>query len=545
MKSLVDQFLEEAWKANPVKATSLGIHKYDSELGSFNKEAVYDRLSSLKGYGRRLKTQIEQADLAADEILDYRLLKNGIDEEILNLEVIRDWERNPGFYLDLALDGLFYLLVRESVSLQERAENIISRLEKIPELLSNGQKNLVNPPRVFTQTAIDVTKAGLKFISTAIPSLTKRTKGLGAPLLTSREKALVAFEKYLNFLENELYPKASGRFAIGREAFIYRLKYGQMLDYTPEELSDLAQFYLAETEEKLNELAKKIDPYKSWQEIFLEMKGEHPEREEVIPFYRVTVNRARRFVIDENLVSIPQNECLKIVPTPIYLRPTHPYAAYEPPAPYEADQTGFLYVSPVDENLPPEEQEAKLSWPGVYGVDSVVAHETYPGHHLQLTLANSISSKVRKHFTTSQFKEGWALYCEEMMGEQGFYSRKAHIFQLWAQSVRTLRVLLDVGLHCFEMGLSQAEETLRTKGVMERSAAVAEVKRYALKPTQPLSYLIGKLEILKLRKEYSRKVGRGFNPKDFHSRLLSFGSIPLRLIREGLIGKTERNIENI
>ena len=96
---MADQFLEETWRANPVKATSLGIHKHDSELGDFNKEAVYDRLGSLKGYGRRLKTQIEQADLAADEIIDYRLLKNGIDEEILNLEVIRDWERNPGFYL--------------------------------------------------------------------------------------------------------------------------------------------------------------------------------------------------------------------------------------------------------------------------------------------------------------------------------------------------------------------------------------------------------------------------------------------------------------
>jgi uncharacterized protein (DUF885 family) len=198
-------------------------------------------------------------------------------------------------------------------------------------------------------------------------------------------------------------------------------------------------------------------------------------------------------------------------------------------------QKGFFFVTPVDSSIPAEKQEETLRGHSSYGIPVTALHEGYPGHHLQLVHANTSHNKLRRLLGSAVFVEGWALYCEEMMREAGFFSDpRARLLQLKDQLWRACRVIIDVGLHTKQMDYEQAVALLVNDAKLQKVHAEKEVTRYTFTPTQPLSYLIGKKQILELKDDYRKKLGTEFKLKDFHNRLLSFGSIPICLIRKSL-----------
>ncbi|HVY60558.1 MAG TPA: DUF885 domain-containing protein, partial [Planctomycetota bacterium] len=215
---------------------------------------------------------------------------------------------------------------------------------------------------------------------------------------------------------------------------------------------------------------------------------------------------------------------------------TVPYAAYLPPAAFEARQDGFFWVTPVEKGAPAERREEQLAGHALHSIPVTAVHEAFPGHHVQLLHANRASSKPRKLSATSSFCEGWALYCEELMAEEGYYGDpKARLLQLRDLLWRAYRVVIDVKLHLQQMTVEEAIDLLVDGAFCERSNAVAEVKRYTLTPTQPMSYLIGKREIVSLRDEWKQQKGERFKLKEFHDKLLSFGTVPLGLVREAML----------
>jgi uncharacterized protein (DUF885 family) len=252
----------------------------------------------------------------------------------------------------------------------------------------------------------------------------------------------------------------------------------------------------------------------------------------LIDYYTSFVLGARQHLIDHNLITVPESNDLTLVDTPIFARPTFPYAGYLPAAPLDIDQHGFFWVTPIDKMSPPESQEQQKRGHNKYQALVVSLHEAYPGHHLQLQRANQISSNVRKLFGTSVFIEGWALYCEEMMYETGYYpDAQTRLIQLAMQLWRACRVVIDVGLHDGTMSFDDAVGLLVDTAKLERINAEAEVKRYTQSPTQPMSYIVGKMEILRLRDDYRKQQGAAYSLKEFHDHLLSYGSIPIGLVR--------------
>jgi len=247
------------------------------------------------------------------------------------------------------------------------------------------------------------------------------------------------------------------------------------------------------------------------------------------------MERSREFVQKYNIVDIPEDESLEIIPTPVFERATTPYAAYMPPAPFEKEQKGLFYVTPVNETADNATREEQLQGHAFAKIPVTVVHEGYPGHHLQLTRSNRLLSKVRKMYHTSVFVEGWALYCEELMNTVGYYNdSKVSLIKLKDQLWRACRVIIDVKLHTKEMDFTSAVDFLVKEAKLEKTNAISEVKRYCLTPTQPMSYIIGKLQITQLRDECKKKYGAKFDLKKFHETLLSFGSIPVELIRKNL-----------
>lgn len=537
---LSKQILHALWEENPVEATYLGVHAYDSVLPRADADSrnAYSSqraalLHSLEEYQRR------RDELEPGQRLDLELLVSELEVALRADEEFRLPERRADRYPSEALFGVYLLVVRRFAPLHERLLDIRDRLLDTPRFLAEGTENLrrgANIPRVWTEIAMEVTEAGAGLLGGTIPKLAEGSPALEPEILAARDKALAALERYGEFLKDELWQRSEGDFSVGRQAFDFLLARQHHLPYDCERLREFGEEAIRTTLTELEETARSIDAGESWQEIVSRLKDDHPEPELLLDEYRRQMELARRFVEEQEIVSVPADQELHVVETPPFERATTPYAAYLPPAPFEERQDGFFWVTPVGPEAPSELRRERLRGHCSWGIPITALHEGYPGHHLQFCRANRIESHVRRQLATTVFIEGWALYCEEMMERLGFLADlRSSLLRLKDQLWRACRIVVDVGLHCFGMGFEQAVELLVEEARLERANAVAEVRRYTQTPTQPMSYLVGKREIERLHDEVREAEGADFDLKDFHDRLLGYGSIPVALIRTDML----------
>ncbi|HZP84407.1 MAG TPA: DUF885 domain-containing protein [Chthonomonadaceae bacterium] len=539
-ESLTTEYLAMQYAAHPIMATAMGVHDYDDSVDNFNRFALRDDRDAIRAYLHAID-KLSLADLNADNRLDYRLARSSAQMALSALERQRWPERQPGLYADTLFHGLFLLVARNFASAETRALGLLGRLRAVPGALAEAQQNLKNPPRLFTEVAIESVEAGDTFFTELLPAFVAALphSGLQKALHEATTAARAAFADYARFLRETLLPNATDDFALGKELFDYHLRIGHLMDKDRENsdaLLEIGQEALEETKRELAALAEKIAPGREWAEIVAELKRDHPPAEELVRAYAEEMARAREFVRDCRLVTLPENETLRVMETPGFARSLLPYAAYLPPAPFEARQEGLFWVTPVPADAAPAQQETLLQGHSRYTIPIIALHEAFPGHHLQMARASQTPSRFRRHFANSNlFIEGWALYCEEMMWEQGFYTDpRVRLMQLNARLWRACRVLLDVRLHTRRMPPAEAVRFLMEEARLEEAHARAEVRRYALTPTQPMTYILGRRAILSLRSEARRRRGARFDLRQFHDQLLSYGSVPPSLLRDVL-----------
>jgi uncharacterized protein (DUF885 family) len=298
----------------------------------------------------------------------------------------------------------------------------------------------------------------------------------------------------------------------------------------------LGQRVFDATDAQMTVVARRIDPHAAgWPEVTARLKAHHPAAGDLLDSYRREVARARQFLADKDAVPFPPDDQCIVVPTPEFQR-TVITAAYDQPPPFEAGTKGFFYVTPVDGALAPDRQEQMLR-ENDHGdeVDTAV-HETYPGHHLQLSFARRHPSIIRKIEAPSIFAEGWGLYAEEVMSELGYYTDEERLMQLEWTLVRAARVLIDVGLHTRGMTVDEAVKILTDRVHLEHELAVSEVKRYTTSPTQPLSYIVGREAILAMRDRMKKRDGPSFSLKRFHEAMLTHGTLAPALLEREVFG---------
>jgi len=534
-QKLSKEVLDLWWRSSPVSATFVGVHDHDSELDDLSAEFIRQSIQDHKTCLTELE-KLNPVVLSPAERIDHVLLKDNLRAGIRNLEERRMWEKDPAGPVQVGLYGVFALAIREFAPPAQRAEAMLSRLKQVPRAIEQGRANLRDSAEVFTRVAIEVTQGGISFFQGFVPAFADQVPALKAEILEACRQAVRTCEAYLKFLKQDHLMRSKGSFATGRELFDFMLKVGNGLPYDAADLLAIGNEVLVQTEKDLVSLAEQIAPGRKWWEIVAELKREHPTGPELMAAYRDEMKRARDFTREHGLATIPEGEELELIWTPPFERSTIPYAAYMSPAPFEKQQKGFFYVTPLNEQLSPDKQEEQLQGHCRYKIPVTALHEAYPGHHLQLVHSNRVGSDVRKVVGTTVFAEGWALYCEEMMFDQGFYSDpRVRLMQLKDQVWRACRVLIDVGLHTQGMTYAQAVDLLVNRARLERVNAEIEVNRYCGSPTQPMSYVIGKHQMMNLRREYELRKGAGFNLREFHDRLLSFGTIPVAIVREEML----------
>lgn len=539
LDTLFEEILDERWKESPVYATYMGIHNYDHLLANIGKDTRRFSRQKDKRYYQRLKEFEKDDTISKEQNIDLKLLLDRYEIGFYLEDILKPFERNPSIVLNIAMGALHIFMIRDFAPIPVKLENMLSRLRQIPQLVDEGKANLKfgeNIPSIWVDIAIEQIKDGIGLFNTVIPAYGKQFPIISTEIEKECQIVKDALINYKNFLIEEILPKAKGSYAVGKEVYNYLIHKKYQMPYNADELREIGEKIRKDTEKQLDSLAYKISPGKSWIEVIENLKVNFPPKEKIKDYYREEISRLRKFLIDNDIVDIPEGESLSIRDTPSFQRAIIPYAIYNPPAPFEDTQVGNFYITPINTKLPQDKQKEQLEGHNRYKAIITAIHEGYPGHHLQLVYANKVPSKIRRLSMDTVFAEGWALYCEEMMQETGYISDpRVSIYQLKDQLWRACRVIIDVGIHTDNMKFDEAVDILVNVVRLGQINAISEVKRYTKMPTQPMCYTMGKLLIKRLKEDYQKKMGDKFNLKDFHNKLLSFGSLPVKIICDEML----------
>ena len=525
-RSIIADFLRH----HPVWATWSGLYDYDADLDDLTADGFAQAQARAHAHLAELKP-FDPSRLDADDRIDHALLGAKLRAELRELTEREPHKHDPSLYSNVAVDGVYSLLARHpELGISKEVAALEQRLKKIPAALAAGQVNLESSPRMWTETAIEESEAAEGFLRDAISPIADRTTSLRSALAD----ATAAFADYTRFLKDRHWPRDDRPFAASRDYFEFKLKIEHLLPFDADWVLQFGEDAVRATQAELDRTAATIDESRNWIVLVDALRTQHPAPETLLDEYRRGIEQARRFVSDRALVSVPE-EVLKIVETPAFLRPTLPYAAYMPAAAFDASQPGLYYVTPVDPSAPEEVRRDTLLGHNRYAMLLTNVHEGYPGHHLQLVRCNHLESAPRRLLHDDVFCEGWALYCEQLVLDEGMTTDpRVRLFQLKDQLWRACRVVVDVKLHTAGMTFDDAVAMLVDVAHLEKANALAEVRRYTHSPTQPLSYLVGKHQILTLRAAQQARLKERFDLRQFHDRLLSYGSVPLALVQAEL-----------
>lgn len=383
-------WLMRVLEQNPVAATELGDHRWDDRLGDYRPEAIEAQHQEILEALAEFKN-LDVAGFSLEALIDHTLLVRILDSFARNHDKVRGHRRDPGGYLGEVLGGVVTLLIKEFAPLPLRLRSALGRVRQVPRVLGEARLNLVpvEVPPVWAELALEQGQQAAGLFIGLLPAIAARAAPeLQAAFVEHGQAAAAAIQAYVDYLQSEILPQAAGDFAAGRQLFDELLHEEHLVDYDADELLQTGWRLFAETRAQMEAIAREINPEKSVREILEKAKADHPTAEGLLDAYRQAMADIRQYVIDHDIATIPTDESLRIIETPVYLRPILPYAAYMQPGMLEAQQDGIFLVTPVDPNSPPEEQEQKLKGHYWAKLPITALHEAYPGHHLQLVWAN-------------------------------------------------------------------------------------------------------------------------------------------------------------
>jgi uncharacterized protein (DUF885 family) len=539
----VDDYFDKLYEFTPSAGTAVGLHQYDHKLEDMSAAAFARRQTTLERQLAELQA-LRSGQLNKDDSIDALVLDGLLRAELLELVKIRSWTINPMNYTTVpggAVDGL---MKRNFAPASDRLRAVIDRLKAAPALLQAMRENVANPPKEFTDVAIRIADGSTGFFRETVRTWAKEAAGSDANLLTEFDAAnrvfISSLEAAAAWLKRDLLPRSRGSYAIGAEAFANKLLYEEMVDIPLDRLLAIGEANLKKDHEAFVATAAKIDPNKSPAEVMLSISDNHPTEEDLVPATKRTIERIRRFLIDQKLVTVPSEIRPTVTETPPYAR-NGSFASMDTPGPFEAKATeAFYYVTPTEKDWDAKHKEEHLRLFNLPVLDIITIHEAFPGHYIQFLYASQFPTKTRKLATCGSNVEGWAHYTEQMMVDEGYGGGdpRIRLAQLSEALLRDCRYVVGIKLHTQGMTVEEGQKVFVESGFQTPATAYEEARRGAYNPTY-LYYTLGKLQILKLREDYRAARGDTFSLQQFHNAFVKQGGIPIQLIRRILLPGTQ------
>ena len=544
-QKIAGDYIEQYLQANPEDATELGDHRFDGQLTDYSPEARAKDLSTQKEFRDKLNA-IDGSQLTGANNIDFRILKENIDYEIFRAEELKESEWNPLVYMQSLANSLYLLVARDFAPAEKRIPNLRQRMEGIPRVIAQAKANLQHPPRVHTETAIEQTQGAINLVREGLSPVLDRAPQMKKELTPLQEKTAAALEDYKKWLQNDLLPRSDGDFRLGADKFRKKLRFALASDLSMEEIMKRAQADLQQTQTAIYEtglpLYKKYfpnaddktlaDKHAVTAAVLDKLAEQHPDDATVVSYAQKILGEATDFVKQHNLVTIPSVP-LDVIAMPEFKRGVA-IAYCDSPGPLDKNGKTFFAVAPTPKDWSKERKESFFREYNNYMIRDLTVHEAMPGHYLQLAHANEFSAPtlVRAIFRSGTFIEGWAVYTEQLMAEQGYGGPEVKMQQLKMRLRAIANAILDQSIHAGNMNEKEAMDLMMKQTFQQEGEAVAKWKRARLTSAQLSTYFVGATEHLDLRAAEEKKLGRDFDLKKYNDQVISYGSPPVKFVRE-------------
>jgi uncharacterized protein (DUF885 family) len=548
---LSKRWLDGFMKLSPVSATQAGDHRFDAELDDLSTEG---RKASVE-FSRGILIELEKLDrstLSRENQVDYGILRNQLRSDIWSNETLQSWAWDPMTYSQLAGGALYTLMAREFAPLPERLRSATSRMEKLPGLFAQMRANL-DPARVPKIHAETVSKQNKGVLSLVDELIVPHAGELPDAERQKLEAAVAGLRKAVDenqtWLDQQLVPNAKGDFRIG--AALYDAKLGFALNSTlgRAEIRKRAEAALTSTRAEMYAIARKVladkpkapplpeSPSEAEQQAAIQAAlelayADRPSRDKVVATAEDALAKATDFVRAKNLVGMPDAP-VKIIPMPEFQRGVA-LAYCDSPGPLDKHLDTFYAVSPIPDDWTDKQVESFLREYNTRSIAELTVHEAMPGHYLQLWHSNKYPSVLRAVLYSGPFVEGWAVYTEKVMADEGFLDNDPlfHLVHLKWDLRAIANAILDQAIHVDGMTQEDAMKLMTVQAFQEEREAAGKWVRAQLSSAQLPTYFVGWQEHLDLRAEAEKRWGDKFELRRYHDTVLSFGSPPVRYVRE-------------
>lgn len=545
LASLIDGFLQNEFETSPVLASGLGLTEYDERLDDLSAESFRKRDADAAEWLARFEAVPDdglEPDGRIDRDLAIAMLRGRT--------IVADWQgwkRDPLTYSGPGLNGIFGLFLHRIRPDADLVDAAVARLEQIPRALEQGRQNmdpaLAHP--LIVERGLASAKGGARYVRDLLPQEAPEGPHRDR-LATAGAAAADAFDAWVAHLD-DVRQCASGEWRFGEERYTRLLRERESLAYDARSLRERGRAEYDRLDAEMSELCRDARGTGDWRQVLEEANEDHPRSEEEMRVaYADWTERARVFLAETGLVTLPDGEACSVEPSPVFSRPVIGVASYMGSPAFTDRRQGHFFVPFAPDGTSPDELQKRLAANSHGGVPTTAVHEAYPGHHWHITWSKIHASRIRLVLGTPYFSEGWALYAERVMRERGFFTDPIQeLFHLAATIFRAARIVVDTSLHMGDMSYDEAVAYMTTKTPLPEPTAHAEVGRYCWWPTQASSYLTGCLEILRIRERFLEARG-ATGPaaevdvavlREFHDRLAGTGRLPIGLAERALMGE--------
>jgi uncharacterized protein (DUF885 family) len=542
------EWLDDQCKRHPMFATYLGNHDYDHQLDDLSPQARAEDLQNDTRVLNELKQQVDLKRLSRNAQIDLEIWQHFLEYRIWQATNSNDFANDPRVYLTYVSDSVFTLLTQSTLPKHRNVENASKRIAQIPSIVQAAKQSIGQPPKILTEIAIKRTDGAIAFYESDIFKLAEESPQL-SPLQAPSRSAAASLKDYKKFLEQEVLPRSKGDWRIGKDKFAKKLELELDAGLTAAEVIQAANAEADRVEQEMYYVAKQL-----WHTTFVgqslppddqqgrrdtirkvlgELGKEHGKPDTLVQDAQKTVSAIKEMIVRKKILTLPDPDQCDIIEMPEFQRGFS--AAYLNPAPALDPNAKSLYaISPPPTEWPAERQEAFFKEYNKYMLQILTIHEAYPGHYVQLDYSNRVRSPIRKILSSGVFAEGWAVYTEQMMLDQGYgegdLALRLHQLKFYLRAV--LNAILDYSMHCTEMSDEQAMELLVGRGYQTEGEAFGKVQRAKQSSCQLSTYFVGRTAFYRLRQNVQRARGENFNLQEFHEQVLNCGTIPVKYLQE-------------
>ncbi len=550
------RYLDKVFQQQPSEATTLGDHRFDAKLEDLSAPSRARWIERIRRALADLPREVDYIRLSRAGQVDFEIFKHSLEKSLWLHENTRPFEEDPRTYTDYINGSVYILLTQSTLPKETNLSNAIARMRQIPRLVAVARQTIANPPRSVLETAIVQNRGSIAFYKKEIFELAGETPQKDA-LKEAAEPVVVCLKDYQDFLEKEVLPRANGQWRLGKEKFAKKLDLELDARLTAEQVLAAAEADFIRVERELYLTARQLwGRYYPLQPlppdntaghratiraVIKAVEKEHGRPEDLTRDARATVDRIRRFIRERKILRLPDPDRCQVIEMPEFKR-GNSTAYMDAPPPLDAAAQGFYAVSPPPKDWDAARVRSLLEEYNHHTLQVLTIHEAYPGHYVQLEYANHNPSLIRRVLGSGVYIEGWAVYCEQMMLDQGYGDGDLalRLMQLKFELRTVINTILDHRMHCSQMSDEEALSLLVDQAYQSEGEARLKIIRAKQTSCQLSTYYVGRTAMCRLREGIQTEMGDRFDLARYHEAVLDLGSVPVKylpeLVRARLLG---------